>query len=460
MRTVTVPANYTPRPYQVKMYNCIADGYKRGVAVWHRRAGKDLTLLSITAKEAFKRIGTYFYFYPEFKQGRKAIWDGFDRDGVRFISRIPDEVISRKVNDEMKIELINGSIIQIVGTDNIDSIMSSNPIGCVFAEYSLQKPQAWDFVRPILLENGGWALFNFTPRGLNHGWDIYKMASKDPKWFCEKLTIEDTGAVDMSLIDQERNEGVSDAMIRQEYYCDFNASSDDVVIPLDLVIRAAGKQIHPTNYMDSPKVLAVDVARFGDDESCIVKRQGLACYGMKSFRGLDNMQLANTVAHEINEWGPDAVFIDAGRGEGVIDRLRQLGHKVMEINFGGKSSLPGKFINKRAEMWWNAREWLEQGGCIPDDSDLRTQLSMPTYSFDRADRIQILSKDKIKEEFGCSPDRADALCLTFAMPVSLKVDRTDDRFRRQSRSVVTADYNPLTHGMKTAQTEYNVLGQR
>lgn len=456
---ITVPANYKPRKYQVGMYNCIANGYKRGVAVWHRRAGKDLTLLSITAKEAFKRIGTYFYFYPEFKQGRKAIWDGFDGNSIKFLSRIPKEVITHKANDEMKLTLVNGSIIQIIGTDNIDSIMSSNPIGCVFAEYSLQKPEAWEFVKPILRENGGWALFNFTPRGLNHGWDIYQTALNNPDWFCERLTIEDTGVLTYEDMEKERADGMSEAMIRQEYYCDFNASSDDIVIPLDLVLNAAGKLIPLAEYGNAPKVLSVDVARFGDDESVIMKRQGLVAYGLQVYDGIDNMQLAHRVAQIINEWEPDAVFIDAGRGEGVIDRLRELGFRVTEVNFGGKSSNPGRFINKRAEMWWSTREWLESGGCIPNDEKLRTQLSQPTYSFDRADRIQILAKDKLKELYKKSPDRADALVLSFAEPVAKK-QPTLASLNFGRKNGVVADYDVLSHGFqqKQVKTDYDLLG--
>ncbi len=82
-------------------------------------------------------------------------------------------------------------------TDNFDGIMSTNPIGCVFAEYSLQDPRAWDYIRSILRENGGWAIFDFTPRGRNHGYALYQIARKlqaegDPTWFAEKLTVDDT----------------------------------------------------------------------------------------------------------------------------------------------------------------------------------------------------------------------------------------------------------------------------
>ena len=91
----------------------------------------------------------------------------------------------------MKIRLKNGSVLQIMGTDQIINV-GINPVGCVFSEFSLQDPKTWAFTRPILRENGGWAIFNFTPRGKNHAYELYLMAKNNPDWFCQKLTIDDT----------------------------------------------------------------------------------------------------------------------------------------------------------------------------------------------------------------------------------------------------------------------------
>jgi hypothetical protein len=407
-------------------------------------------------KEAHKRIGSYYYFYPIYAQAKKAIWNGMDRDGFPFLGHIPEELRASTNNQEMLIKLKCGSLIQMIGTDNIDAIMSTNPVGCVFSEYALQKPEAWDFVRPILRENGGWALFNFTPRGLNHGWSIYQTAKDNPEWFCELLTINDTGVLNDSDMEAEREDGMSENLIRQEYYCDFTASNENTLIPLDLVVAAAGKVIHPVDFTKSAKVMGVDVARFGDDTSVICKRQGLAVVGMRSWRNLDNMSLASLVAQEIKDWHPDAVFIDAGRGEGVIDRLRQLGFRVSEVNFGGRSTNDQKFVNKRTEMWFNCKEWLESGGAIPDDAGLRQELSLPTYEFDPRDRLKLMPKDKMKEELKCSPDKADALCLTFAEPV---VAANDREFYQTVPQVAITDYNLFSGGSSgVAQTEYDLFG--
>lgn len=226
MATISLPHNFTPRPYQLPVLRALDNGATRVVAVWHRRSGKEKTFLNYTAKSAFNRVGTYFYLFPTYKQAKKAIWDGMDRSGFPFLGHFPREIVRKRNEQELKLELVNGSIFQLIGSDNIDSVMSTNPVGCVFAEYSLQDPVAWDYMRPILRENGGWAIFDYTPRGKNHGFKLFELAKqlqaeRDPHWFCERLTIDDTGALTKADINQERREGMSDDMIQQEFYCSF-----------------------------------------------------------------------------------------------------------------------------------------------------------------------------------------------------------------------------------------------
>jgi hypothetical protein len=171
-----------------------------------------------------ERVGSYYYLFPTYAQGKKILWTGADKEGFKFLNHFPKQLVKRIDNTEMLIELVNGSIFQIIGTDKIDSIVGTNPIGCVFSEYALQNPKAWDFIRPILRENGGWAIFNYTPRGKNHGYDLYEMALKNPKWFVQKLTVDDTGVISQEAIQEERDSGMSEEMIQQEYYCSFTAA--------------------------------------------------------------------------------------------------------------------------------------------------------------------------------------------------------------------------------------------
>lgn len=224
MPIIRIPHNFTPRPYQRKMYNCLSDGFKRGLFVHHRRAGKDKGFVNILARETMKRVGSYFYILPFYKQARAIVWEGMDADGFRFIDHIPRELIRRKDNQQMTLELANGSFVRFLGSDNIDSIVGTNPVGVLFSEFSLHKIDAWNYLRPILVENGGWALFNGTPRGKNHMYDMLKAAEKDPAWCTEVLTIEDTGVMSKEQVEYEIANGMPYNLAMQEFYCSFDAA--------------------------------------------------------------------------------------------------------------------------------------------------------------------------------------------------------------------------------------------
>lgn len=229
MTQITLPHKFIYRDYQKPFFRAMHNGYKRAVLVWHRRAGKDKCAWNHMISCATEKVGIYYYFFPTFSQGRKALWDNIDKDGFKSLDHIPKELLCAKNNSEMKIRLVNGSLIQIIGTDNFDSIMGTNPVGCVFSEYSLQDPEAWQHIRPILDENEGWAVFVFTPRGSNHAKQLFDMASREEnkkKWFCEKLTVDDTGAVSEGIIEEARKEETTEDMIQQEYYCSFIKGMD------------------------------------------------------------------------------------------------------------------------------------------------------------------------------------------------------------------------------------------
>ncbi len=220
MANLTLPHNFTPRDYQLPFLKAMDSGCKRAVEVWHRRAGKDKTFINMTAKKMYERVGTYYYYFPTQTMGRKILWDGIDREGKPFLDHFPTEAFPNRKNDIMQISARNGSKFQIIGTDRLD-VVGTNPVGVVFSEYSLQNPQGWEYVRPILAENGGWAAFNFTPRGHNHSKDLFDMAMDNPAWHCSLLTVDDTHAITQEAIEEERKAGMSDAMIQQEFYCSF-----------------------------------------------------------------------------------------------------------------------------------------------------------------------------------------------------------------------------------------------
>lgn len=215
-----------PRDYQLPFFQAMDSGIKRAVLVHHRRAGKEVICWNYMIREACcGRVGTYCYFFPTSRLGKRILWDGANKEGRRFVDYIPKELIKSENSVEMKIELISGSVIQIMGTDQIINV-GINPIGCVFSEFSLQDPKSWNFVRPILRENDGWAVMNGTPRGRNHFFELYRMAKDNPDWFCQKLSITDTGVLSEADIDAERKAGMSENLIQQEFYCSFTQGID------------------------------------------------------------------------------------------------------------------------------------------------------------------------------------------------------------------------------------------
>ena len=262
---ITLPYMWQPWPHQMKFWDAfVLRNTKRNIIVWHRRAGKDQTALNAMVVKAHERVGMYWYVFPEYKQGREIFWDGMRDDGRRFRDAIPKDLILRSRDDMMLIELKNGSMIKVIGTDNADSIVGPNPVGCIFSEFSLQNPSAWNLVRPILNANNGWAIFVYTPRGRNHGYDMYKtgleMMEKDPdRWFTQLLTRDDTSKILIGddgkplkdevtgeikwgpivtdeMIEEDRATGMTEELIRQEYYCDFNAALEGAYYVKELAL--------------------------------------------------------------------------------------------------------------------------------------------------------------------------------------------------------------------------------
>ncbi len=232
MAKLSLPHKWEERNYQKPLWNYLHGGGKRAIAIWPRRHGKDDLALHYTACAAHERIGTYWHLLPQQNQARKAIWDAIDpHTGQRRIDNaFPKGLRESTREQDMMIRFKSGSTWQVIGSDNYDALVGTPPIGVVFSEWALSNPQAWSLIRPILLENNGWALFITTPRGRNHAHRMFEMAKGSDTWFAERLVATETGVFSAAalanekaeLID-ERGEEDGEAIFQQEYMTSFSA---------------------------------------------------------------------------------------------------------------------------------------------------------------------------------------------------------------------------------------------
>lgn len=238
------------RSYQKELRDARAQGCKRFNVVWHRRAGKDRTLLAFTSEEMLKRKGVYFHILPSLNQARRDVWDNIGGDGVPFQKIFPDSLVKSRNEAEMQIEYKMGSVWQLMGADDdraIARLRGPNPVGIVFSEYGDMLVDAWDTLSPVLAENGGWAAFDYTPpkklplccvkgdpkenrcRG-NHALLQHRFARSNPTWFSALKTVDDTfrdaegedgsRVISADTIAEElREHGLKH--VRREFYCDF-----------------------------------------------------------------------------------------------------------------------------------------------------------------------------------------------------------------------------------------------
>lgn len=231
---IELPANWAPRAYQRTLWQYLEHGGKRADVAAHRRWGKDDIALNRAACAAFERVGTYWHMLPEAAQARKAIWDAINpHTGRRRIDEaFPKELRANTREQDMLIRFVNGSTWQVLGSDNYDSLVGSPPVGVVFSEWALAKPDAWTYTRPILAENGGWALFIWTPRGRNHATRAFEAREQDDTWFTlrspatetDVFTAEQLAKEKAELISETGSEEEGSAKYASEYMVDFNAA--------------------------------------------------------------------------------------------------------------------------------------------------------------------------------------------------------------------------------------------
>lgn len=287
MATIQIPYNYAPRSYHRRIYRAWQAGVRHLCLVMHRRSGKTESVVSYLPQPMLQRKGNYAHVFPEVKQAKQIVWDGISGAKLRYIDHFPAPLRYGLPNkSELKITLRDtaeqaeaGSTYQLFGTDyNINALVGGGTVGIVWDEYSLQNPMARDYARPILAENDGWEVVIFTPRGENHGYDLYNYARSQPDWHVEYLTVdatrrdgpgEDGGPVITdAAIDAHRKElearGVEGAaaLIDQEYYLAWHAPMPGAYYARELTLMEQEGRIGHVPYNPQyPVMTAWDLGR-------------------------------------------------------------------------------------------------------------------------------------------------------------------------------------------------------
>lgn len=286
---------WRPRPHQLMLRQAHERGIRRQAHVWHRRAGKTAATLDLVRTAMDERPGNYWFMTPKLNQARVAIWESRRADGMREIDvHFPAEICTRKSDDAMLIETVNGSALRLLGSDNFDTTnIGGNVAGIVFDEWARSNPAAWDFLSPILVADPAkraWAVFISTYLGRNHWYRMFERVKNNPEWFTSLLTIDDTVREDGQPIvtaadlERERAQGKSEAYLRQEYYCDPLAAFEGAFYAREMREMQLERRLGPVLYDPAlPVTASVDLGNadelvfefwqsHGGEERCIGSR--------------------------------------------------------------------------------------------------------------------------------------------------------------------------------------------
>jgi len=405
--TIAIPHKWLPRDYQKAAWFALESGIKRLDLVWHRRAGKDIFSINYCATQAFQRPGVYWHILPTYRQGRKIVWEGVTRDGRPFLDHFPEELVVRKRDDEMSLWLEGGSLYQVIGADDPDRLVGANPFGVIFSEFSLIDPRVWELLRPILAENGGWAVFIYTPRGYNHAHKLHRMAMKSDWWFSQVLTVDDTKAVSDLAIHQQREEGMPEELIQQEFFCSFEAPLVGSYYGKEIELAAKEGRIGKI-----PHESALPVDTFWDlgmrDATAIWFHQRVArehrLIDFEYRSGVGLSEYAKILREKPYVYGEHLVPHDAS--------VQELGTGVSRVETAASLGIPMRIIRKldlmdgiNATRMFLRKCWIDEEKCDYGLQALRQYTKEDTGERDLNN--QIVYRDKPRHDWASHP--ADAL---------------------------------------------------
>lgn len=351
------------------------------------------------------------------------------------------ELVERDLKKGTRYWAAEGKLWSEENPDGYAGVHNHDGMMVIFDEASGIPDAIWPvaagyFTEPIL--HRYWFAFSNPRRNSGAFYECFNSARKF--WNHEQIDARNVEGTDkkvyQEIIDQH---GPDSRQARVEVYGEFPLDGDDQFISPSQVDEAMRREPH--NDDTAPIVIGVDPAGNGGDKAVIVVRKGHDIVSIKRFTTKDTMQLVGHVIDHIEEWKPTLTVIDqGGLGFPILNRLNEQKYKVRGVDFSWKSKYPKQYINKRAEMWGDMREWLKNAH-LPDDRALKTDLTAPVEEFDSAGAIQLESKKKMKARGAASPDSADAIAITFAFPVAKREYNAQKRHtNRQNMSGVATSW--------------------
>lgn len=276
-------------------------------------------------------------------------------------------------------------------------------------------------------------------------------ASTSKNWHVIRITGDPDDPERSPRIDVEwaRNQieefGRDDPWVASYILGRFPESSIQSLLSINEVEDAMNRHLTVKDYGYSQKRLGIDVATVGLDSTVIFPRQGLAAFKYAVMRNATGPQVAARVKLAKSKWGSEMEFIDntGGFGGSTIDSLALAGEAPVAIHFSSKADDP-RYFNKRSEMWWRMAEWVKRGGALPPCNQLKKELVSVQYYMKKG-KLALEEKDQIKKRLGFSPDRADALALTFAHVDMPAADEFEYIRNQGSKHKNMNEYNPLDH---------------
>ncbi len=292
----------------------------------------------------------------------------------------------------------------------------------VFDEASAIADKVWEVAEGALTDQGTeiiWGAFGNTTRNTGRFRECFRRFKAS--WDTEQIdsrTVEGVNLVELERM--VRDYGEDSDVVKVRIRGLFPSMSARQYISEADVAAAYGRHLRPEQYSWAPKILTLDPAWEGDDELVFGMRQGLHYQVLLTMPKNDNdVHVATILARLEDEHQADAVFVDGGYGTGIVSVGRTWGRDWRLVWFSGESTDQG-CLNKRAQMWKAARDWLKEGGAIPEDPQLRDELQAPETVPRLDGKVQIESKKDMKRRGLPSPNRADSLVLSFAYPVMAK----------------------------------------